>query len=52
LANALVAGGLCYSLGIAFFLVRMAYAHAVWHVCVLTGSALHYVGVLRYATPT
>jgi len=47
----LVAGGLCYSLGVGFFLWRRPYAHAVWHGCVLAGGALHYAAVLRYATP-
>ena len=48
----LVAGGLCYSVGVGFFLWRRPYAHAVWHLCVLAGGALHYAAVLRYATPT
>jgi hemolysin III len=47
----LVAGGLCYSLGVGFFLWRRPYAHAAWHGCVLAGGALHYAAVLRYATP-
>ena len=49
----LLSGGLCYSFGIVFFLVgRVAYAHAVWHVFVLTGSVLHYLSVLLYAVPS
>jgi hemolysin III len=48
----LVAGGLCYTLGVGFFLWRRPYAHAVWHGCVLAGGALHYVAVLRYAVPS
>lgn len=48
----LLAGGLCYSFGIVFFLARFTYGHAVWHVCVLAGSALHYFSVLFYATPS
>jgi hemolysin III len=48
----LVAGGVCYSLGVVFFLVgNVAYAHAVWHLFVLTGSVLHYFSVLLYAVP-
>jgi hemolysin III len=48
----LLAGGLCYSIGLIFFMIgRVAYSHAVWHVFVLTGSALHYFSVLWYATP-
>jgi hemolysin III len=48
----LVAGGLCYSLGVVFFMIsNVAYAHAVWHLFVLTGSVLHYFSILLYAVP-
>ncbi len=47
----LVAGGLSYSLGVAFYLVGRAYFHAVWHGFVLAGGALHYACVLLYAVP-
>ena len=42
----LVAGGVIYSAGIVFYVSRRVYAHAVWHVFVLAGSALHYGAVL------
>jgi hemolysin III len=46
----LVAGGLCYSVGVVFFLLRrLAYSHAVWHLFVIAGSVLHYLGVFRLA---
>jgi hemolysin III len=49
----LLAGGLCYSLGLIFFLwTRLTYGHAIWHLCVLAGSALHFLSVLLYAIPT
>jgi hemolysin III len=45
----LVAGGVLYTLGVAFFaLERVRYAHAVWHVFVLAGSAAHYWAVAGY----
>ena len=47
----LLAGGLCFSAGLVFFVLRWTYAHAVWHVLVLAGAALHYVSVLFYARP-
>jgi hemolysin III len=47
----LAAGGLCYTVGVGFFLWRRPYAHAAWHGCVLAGGALHYAAVLGYATP-
>jgi hemolysin III len=49
-----VAGGLAYSGG-TWFLAndhRRPYYHAVWHLCTITGSALHFFYVLQYvATP-
>jgi hemolysin III len=41
-----IAGGLAYTLGLAFYgWRRLPYAHAVWHVFVLAGSVLHYLAV-------
>jgi hemolysin III len=50
---ALVAlGGLAYTGGLAFYgWRRLPYHHAVWHLFVLTGSALHYLAVLLYVVP-
>ena len=46
------AGGLAYSLGIAFFaLDQIRYFHAVWHLFVLAGSAAHYFAILFYVVP-
>ena len=46
----LVAGGLFYTLGVAFYALKgVRYAHFVWHLFVLVGSALHLVAVARYA---
>ena len=45
----LVAGGLCYTVGTAFYVLkRVRYMHAVWHVWVLAGSILHFLAVLLY----
>ena len=45
----LLAGGLAYSGGLAFYLWRrLPYHHAVWHAFVLAGSAFHYAAVLLY----
>jgi len=47
-----VAGGLTYTIGLVFYgSQRLPYAHAVWHVFVLAGSALHYVAVVAYVLP-
>jgi len=47
----LIAGGLAYTAGAVVFLfdARVRYAHFVWHLFVLGGSACHFVAVLRYA---
>lgn len=44
----LVAGGVVYTLGTVFYLLdrRVLFAHAVWHVFVLGGSACHFLAVL------
>lgn len=47
----LVAGGLCYTLGAAVFMLdnRVRYAHAVWHLFVLAGSVCHFFAAFGYA---
>ena len=43
----IAAGGLCYTLGIAFYNARhIPFMHAVWHLFVLAGSIVHFLGVL------
>ncbi len=48
----LLAGGLAYTGGVVFYATdhRIRYGHAVWHLFVLAGSALHVVAVLYHAT--
>ncbi|TZF91749.1 PAQR family membrane homeostasis protein TrhA [Cognatilysobacter lacus] len=43
----MLAGGLAYTLGTAFYLRNSRYAHAVWHLFCVAGSVCHYVAVLR-----
>ena len=46
----LLAGGLAYTVGVAFFAAeRTRYAHFVWHLFVMAGTACHFVAVFRYA---
>ena len=47
----LVASGLCYTAGVAFYATdwRVRYGHAVWHLFVAGGSACHAWAVLRFA---
>lgn len=47
----IVAGGLCYTGGVVFYLRdHLRYRHALWHLFVLAGSGFHYAAVLLYAT--
>jgi hemolysin III len=47
----LVAGGVAYTLGVAFFVSdsRLRYGHFVWHLFVMTGTTCHYFAVFWYA---
>ncbi|HQR44546.1 MAG TPA: hemolysin III family protein [Thermoanaerobaculia bacterium] len=46
----LVAGGLAYTVGVAFYAApRLRYAHFVFHLFVVAGTACHWVAVYRYA---
>lgn len=48
----LLAGGLCYTVGVVFFLWhRLRYHHAVWHAFVLGGSTCHFLAVLLFLLP-
>lgn len=46
----LVAGGLSYTAGVAFFATdsRLQYGHLVWHLFVMAGTVCHYFAVLWY----
>jgi len=47
----LVAGGLSYTLGVAFFATDslLRYGHMIWHGFVVGGTTCHYFAVLWYA---
>jgi len=47
----LLAGGIAYSVGVAFFARdgRFRYNHFVWHLFVIVGTACHFAAVLAYA---
>lgn len=47
----LVAGGVAYTAGVAFFVTdaRLRYGHFIWHLFVMAGTTCHYFAVLWYA---
>jgi hemolysin III len=49
----IVAGGLCYTLGTLFYLLRrLRFNHAIWHFWVLAGAVCHFLAVQVYAMPS
>ena len=46
----LAAGGIAYTGGIVFYVYdeRFRHWHGLWHLCVLAGSAAHFVAILRF----
>jgi hemolysin III len=48
----LLAGGLMYTLGVAFYAwKRIPYNHVIWHLFVMAGSACHYFAVVYSVIP-
>lgn len=48
----LVAGGLSYTIGAAFYTMkRMLFSHAIWHAFVLVGGVCHFLAVVLYVLP-
>jgi hemolysin III len=46
----LLAGGICYTVGIVFFVFddRFRHCHGIWHIFVMVGSLLHFIAILFY----
>jgi hemolysin III len=48
----LIAGGLSYSVGTIFYAIhRIPYNHAIWHIFVLLGAALHCWAIWQFVIP-
>lgn len=51
--NLLIAGGLSYTVGAAFYAAKQyRYTHAIWHLFVLGGAACHCVAIAVYVIPS
>lgn len=49
----LLAGGLCYTGGVGFYLWHsFKFHHAIWHLFVMAGSTCHFFAVMFYVLPT
>ncbi len=48
----LIAGGVCYTAGVIFYLwKRLYFSHAIWHLFVIAGCACHFWSIYRYVLP-
>lgn len=43
----MLGGGIFYSLGCAFYLMKSRYMHSAWHLFVLAGAAMHYFAIME-----
>ena len=43
----LIAGGLFYTFGVIFYLIKRPYSHMVWHLFVMGGSIMHFLMVIQ-----
>ncbi|AWL12851.1 Hemolysin-3 [Saliniradius amylolyticus] len=45
----LVAGGLCFSIGVLFYVAKKyQYTHAIWHLFVVAGCSCHYFSIYYF----
>ena len=48
----LIGGGLCYTIGVVFYAIRMfKYHHMIWHLFVIAGTLCHFFLVYFYVLP-
>lgn len=48
LATFILLGGVSYTLGIIPFAIKIPYSHPLWHVFVLVGALLQWIGIYSY----
>lgn len=48
--HAIIAGGIFYTVGTLFLVYdeQVKHFHAIWHLCVISGSACHFLGLLFF----
>lgn len=47
----LAAGGIFYTVGVAFYVRKQVYSHAIWHLFVLAGGVCHFLAVILHVLP-
>ena len=43
----LLSGGIFYSLGCIFYLMKLRYMHSIWHFFVIVGATMHYFAIME-----
>jgi len=43
----MLGGGLFYSLGCAFYLMKIRYMHSIWHLFVIAGALMHFFAIME-----
>ena len=43
----LIGGGLFYSIGCIFYLLRQKFMHSIWHLFVIAGAMAHYLAIME-----
>lgn len=43
----LFGGGVFYSLGCIFYLMKLRYMHSIWHLFVIAGAVMHYFAIME-----
>ena len=47
----MLAGGLSYTIGAAFYAKKKPYFHMIWHLFIMLASALQYMGIVYFMLP-
>ena len=47
----MLAGGLSYTVGAAFYAKKKPYFHMIWHLFIMLASALQYIGIVYFMLP-
>lgn len=44
----IIAGALCYTLGVFFYSTKFKFAHMIWHFCINAGAICHFIGLVYF----
>ncbi len=44
----LLAGGICYTVGVIFYAIKIKWMHGIWHLFCLGGTVTHFLSILLF----